>query len=367
MRYLISGGGTGGHIFPALAIANKIKKEDPEAEILFIGANNKMEMKRVPEAGYPIEGLTIYGISRDFSLQSIKKNLALPFVMLRAMRKAKKIIQKFNPNIAIGVGGFASGPALKMANLLRIPTLLQEQNSYPGVTNKMLAKHALRICVSYDGLNKYFPADMIVKTGNPIRAEILNLQHHDPKAYAFFNFTPEKRTVLVVGGSLGARSLNETLLTHLDDFRKADIQLLWQTGEQFYKANEHILKSEEDPLIRIVPFIKNMNDAYSVAHVIVSRAGAMAISELSVVGKPVILVPFPYAAEDHQTYNAKALSSKEAALFIADNKVKEALIPMLMNLVNDDLRCEQLRNNLRAFAQPNAIDEIYKEILNIIQ
>lgn len=362
MRYLISGGGTGGHIFPALAIANKIKKEEPDAEILFIGASDKMEMKRVPDAGYPIEGLHIYGISRDFSLTGIKKNLRLPFVLMHAMKRAKQIIRQFNPDIAIGVGGFASGPALKAASKLGVPTLLQEQNSYPGVTNKMLAAKAKRICVAYDGLDKYFPAEKIVKTGNPIRAEILNIQNKDPKAYEFFNFSPNKKTVLVVGGSLGARTLNETLAVHLDDIRKADLQLLWQTGEQFYKNIDPKLLAEQDEHIRIVPFIKNMNDAYGMADIIVSRAGAMALSELAIVGKPAILVPFPYAAEDHQTYNAKALSSKDAAILIADSEAKAKLIPELLTLANDTEHCERMSNNLLQMAQPAAIDAIYEEV-----
>lgn len=361
-RYLISGGGTGGHIFPALAIANKIKKENPDAEIRFIGASDKMEMKRVPEAGYPIDGLKIYGISRDFSLKGIWKNLKLPFVLMGAMRKARRIIREFKPDIAIGVGGFASGPALKAADQLGVPTLLQEQNSYPGVTNKMLAPKAKRICVAYNGLEKYFPADKIVLTGNPIRAEILNLQRKDPKAYEFFGFSPEKKTVLVVGGSLGARTLNETMAAHLDEFRKADLQLLWQTGELFYKNIDSKLLAEQDEHVRIMPFIRNMNDAYSIADIIVSRAGALAIAELSVVGVPTILVPFPYAAEDHQTYNAKALSTKGAAELIPDAEAKEKLLPTLMALVNDPERCEKMSASLHTFAQPDAIDQIYNQI-----
>lgn len=367
MKYLISGGGTGGHIFPALAIANKIKKENPDAEILFIGASDKMEMKRVPEAGYPIEGLRIYGISRDFSWSGIKKNVKLPFVLMKAMRKAKRIIREFNPDIAIGVGGFASGPALKMADKLGVPTLLQEQNSYPGVTNKMLAPKAKRICVAYDGLEKYFPAEKIVKTGNPIRAEILNIKSKDAKAYQYFNFVPERRTVLVVGGSLGARTLNQTMAAHLDDFRKANIQLLWQTGEQFFRDIDSKLLAEQDEFIRIVPFIKNMNDAYSIADIIVSRAGALAIAELAIVSKPTILVPFPYAAEDHQTYNAKALSTRNAAILIPDSEAGEKLMPELMSLAMDTQYCERMSENLKALAQPEAIELIYKEIESIVK
>lgn len=365
-RYLISGGGTGGHIFPALAIANKIKKENPDAEILFIGASDKMEMTRVPEAGYQIQGLHIYGISRSLSWQGIKKNLKLPFVLMSAMRKAKHIIREFKPDIAIGVGGFASGPALKTADKLGIPTLLQEQNSYPGVTNKMLAGKAKRICVAYDGLDKYFPADKIIKTGNPIRAEILNIQHKNPKAYQFFNFVPEKKTVMVVGGSLGARTLNETMAAHLDDFRKANIQLLWQTGEQYFRDIDDNLLAQQDEYIRIVPFIKNMNDAYSIADIIVSRAGALAIAELAIVGKPTILVPFPYAAEDHQTYNAKALSTQDAAILIPDSEAKTKLMPELMALATDDNKCAQMGLNMKKFAQPEAINLIYEEICNVL-
>lgn len=361
-RYLISGGGTGGHIFPALAIANKIKKENPEAEILFIGASDKMEMKRVPEAGYPIEGLRIYGISRDFSPKGIWKNIKLPFVLMRAMRKARAIIREFKPDIAIGVGGFASGPALKAADQIGVPTLLQEQNSYPGVTNKMLAPKAKSICVAYEGLEKYFPADKIVLTGNPIRAEILNLKRKDPKAYDFFGFSPEKKTVLVVGGSLGARTLNETMAAHLEELRNADLQVIWQTGELFYKNIDSKLLASQDEQVRILPFIRNMNDAYSIADIIVSRAGALAIAELSVVGVPTILVPFPYAAEDHQTYNAKALSTKGAAVLIPDSEAREKLLPSLMELAGNPERCEQMGQTLRTLAQPDAIDKIYQQI-----
>ena len=364
-RYIISGGGTGGHIFPALAIANKIKSENPEAKILFIGASDKMEMRRVPEAGYPIEGLEIYGIHRDMSLSGVMCNLRLPLVMLKAMRKAKKIMREFKPDLAIGVGGFASGPALKAATQLGIPTLLQEQNSYPGVTNKMLAKNAKAICVAYDGLERFFPAEKIIKTGNPIRKEILQMERKKPSAYEYFNFSPDKKTVLVVGGSLGARTFNQTMAAHLDEFRQANLQLLWQTGEQFYKTIDPELLKQQDEHIRIVPFIKNMNDAYSMADVIVSRAGALALAELAIVGAPTILVPFPFAAEDHQTFNAKALSSKDAALLIPDKEAKEKLIPTLLQLANDPDRMATLGRNISQFALPNAIDLIYEEIVKL--
>ena len=364
-RYLISGGGTGGHIFPALAIANKIKAENPDAKILFIGASNKMEMRRVPEAGYPIEGLEIYGISRDKSLSGVMCNLRLPVVMMQAMHKARKIIREFKPDLAIGVGGFASGPALKAASQLGVPTLLQEQNSYPGVTNKMLAKKAKAICVAYDGLERFFPAEKIIKTGNPVRKEILQLERKSASAYQYFNFTPERRTVLVVGGSLGARTLNQTMAAHLDEFRKADLQLLWQTGELFYKNIDPELLKQQDEHIRIVPFIKNMNDAYSMADIIVSRAGALALAELTLVGAPTILVPFPYAAEDHQTFNAKALSTKDAALLVTDKEAPEKLMPTLLQLASDPDRMLTLGTNIKRFALPDAIDLIYAEIAKL--
>lgn len=364
-KYIISGGGTGGHIFPALAIANKIKAENPEAEILFIGAENKMEMRRVPDAGYKIEGLEIYGISREKSFNGLLCNMRLPFVMLKAMRKAKNIMREFAPDLVIGVGGFASGPALKAATQLGIPTMLQEQNSYPGVTNKMLCKDAKVICVAYDGLEKYFPAEKIVKTGNPIRAEILKMQRKQDSSYNFFGLSPEKKTVLVVGGSLGARTLNKTMAAHLQDFRDAGLQLLWQTGEQFFSNIDKGLLAQQDDSIKIVPFIKNMNDAYGIADIIVSRAGAIALSELAIVGLPTILVPFPFAAEDHQTFNAKALSTKDAAILISDKEAPEKLMPELLSLAADNARMDSLKENIKTFAKPDAIDLIYQEILKL--
>ncbi|MCQ2285930.1 MAG: undecaprenyldiphospho-muramoylpentapeptide beta-N-acetylglucosaminyltransferase [Bacteroidales bacterium] len=364
-RFLISGGGTGGHIFPAVAIANRIKREIPDAEILFIGADDKMEMKRVPEAGYNIVGLTIYGINRSLSVKGILKNIKLPFVLMKAMSKAKKTIREFNPDIAIGVGGFASGPALKSAAKLGVPTLIQEQNSYPGVTNKILSKTVKKICVAYEGLEKYFPAEKIVMTGNPVRDEILNFVDKDKQAYEFFGFTSAKKTLLVVGGSLGARTINECMANHIADIQKLGIQVIWQTGESYYKTISQDLLNLNDPNIKIVPFIKKMNLAYSVADIIVSRAGALAISELSIIGKPTILVPFPYAAEDHQTKNARALSDKHAAYLISDAEAKEKLYSQLMQLIENEGDCEELARNIKTFAQPEAIDKIFAEIVKV--
>ncbi|MCQ2280285.1 MAG: undecaprenyldiphospho-muramoylpentapeptide beta-N-acetylglucosaminyltransferase [Bacteroidales bacterium] len=364
-RFIISGGGTGGHIFPAIAIANRIKKVVPEAEILFIGASDKMEMRRVPDAGYKIEGLHIYGISRDLSLRGMLKNLKLPFVLLKANRRAKQIIRDFQPDVAVGVGGFASFAALNAANQLGVPTLIQEQNSYPGVTNKKLASRVRRICVAYDGLEKYFPAEKIVKTGNPVREEILRIEKKKPESFEFFGLSPEKKTLLVVGGSLGAKTINLTMSANIDKLKAMGIQVLWQTGESYYKQNQMELSMLQSDTIKIVPFIKNMNDAYGMADYIISRAGALAIAELSILGTPTILVPFPYAAEDHQTKNAMALVEKGAALIVKDSEAGEKLIPTLETLCADEQKCAEMSQNMAQFALPQAVDAIVDNILNL--
>lgn len=364
-RFVISGGGTGGHIFPAIAIGNKIKKEIPEAEILFIGAKNKMEMKLVPKAGFEIVGLDISGISRSFSWKGMVNNLKLPFVLWQSLKKAKKILRQFKPDVVIGVGGYASASALRAAFSLKIPTLIQEQNSYPGITNKLLAKKVNIICTAYDHLEKYFPQEKIVKTGNPIREEIISIIPKDERGYHFFHLDSHKKTILVVGGSLGAHSINQALLAHLNELSQMNIQLIWQTGESFYTHLSPELLNNLPDKIKILPFIHQMNLAYSIADIIISRAGALAISEISTVGIPAILIPFPYAAEDHQTKNAQALVNENAALMISDAEVKEKLFPMLSQLINNENECETLKNNIKHFAQPNAIQLIYQEILNI--
>jgi len=363
-RFIISGGGTGGHIFPALAIANQLKKEIPDAEILFIGANGKMEMTRVPEAGYNIKGLDVFGIRRDLSWNGIKSNLKLPFVLLKTMRKAKQIMRQFKPDVVIGVGGYASGPALRAAQALNIPTVIQEQNSYPGKTNKWLSKKATKICVAYYGLEQFFPKDKIVKTGNPVRTEIINFQPKLEEAYSFFNLDKNKNTVLIIGGSQGAHTINQVVLAHIEDFKKTGTQLLWQTGELFYNANKEQLSQLESENIKILPFIKRMDLAYSVADYIVSRAGALAIAELTIVGTPTILIPLPTAAEDHQTANAKQLSDAGAAILLPDKDTQEKLYSTLLNLMNDiDITRDMVRK-MKEFAQPEAIDRIVKEILH---
>jgi UDP-N-acetylglucosamine--N-acetylmuramyl-(pentapeptide) pyrophosphoryl-undecaprenol N-acetylglucosamine transferase len=365
-RFIISGGGTGGHIFPALAIANQLKKEIPDAEILFIGANGKMEMTRVPEAGYNIMGLDVFGIRRDLSWSGIKSNLKLPFVLLKTLRKAKQIMRKFKPDAVIGVGGYASGPALRAAQTLNIPTIIQEQNSYPGKTNKWLSKKAVKICVAYDGLERFFPKDRIVKTGNPVRAEIIHFQPRLEEAYSFFNFDKNKKTILIIGGSQGARTINHAVLTHIEDFKKMDCQLLWQTGELFYNANKSQLPDLESQNIKIMPFIKRMDLAYSVADYIVSRAGALAIAELCIASAPTILIPLPTAAEDHQTANARQLSEVEAAILLPDKDAKEKLYSTLVHLMNDNHQSKKMAQKIKEFARPDAINRIVKEILSSI-
>jgi UDP-N-acetylglucosamine--N-acetylmuramyl-(pentapeptide) pyrophosphoryl-undecaprenol N-acetylglucosamine transferase len=364
-RFIISGGGTGGHIFPALSIAAQLKKVIPDAEILFIGANGKMEMHRVPEAGYRIVGLDVFGIRRDLSWNGIKCNLKLPFVLLKTMKKAKQIMRQFQPNVVIGVGGYASGPALRAAQSLKIPTVIQEQNSYPGKTNKWLSKKAYKICVSYDGLEHFFPKNKTVKTGNPVRAEIINFQSKLDDAFTFFNFNKNKKTLLIIGGSQGALSINQAILSHIEDFKKSDYQLLWQTGELYYHSNKEVLSQIESQNIRIAPFIKRMDLAYSIADYIVSRAGALAIAELAIVGAPVILIPLPTAAEDHQTANARELFEANAAILLPDKDTPRKLYSTLQNLINDTIQSNEMAKNIKAFARPDAIDRIVEEILSV--
>jgi UDP-N-acetylglucosamine--N-acetylmuramyl-(pentapeptide) pyrophosphoryl-undecaprenol N-acetylglucosamine transferase len=364
-RFIISGGGTGGHIFPALAIANQLKKEIPDAVILFIGANGKMEMLRVPEAGYNIVGLDVFGIRRDFSWRGVISNLKLPFVLLKTMAKAKAVMQRFKPDVVIGVGGYASGPALRAAQALKIPTIIQEQNSYPGKTNKWLSKKVVKICVAYDGLEHFFQKDKIVKTGNPVRAEIINFQPKSEEAYTFFNLDKNKKTVLIMGGSQGAHTINHAVLTHIEEFKKFDTQLIWQTGDFFYTANKVQLSDIESKTIKVLPFINRMDLAYSVADYIVSRAGALAIAELTIVAAPTILIPLPTADEDHQTANAKQLADAGAALLLPDKEAKEKLFTTLLNLMNNTDKAKELAQKINQFAQPDAIEMIVKEILMI--
>ncbi len=353
-RIIISGGGSGGHIFPAIAIANAMKETWPNAKILFIGAKGKMEMEKVPQAGYQIEGLWISGLQRKLSIQ----NISFPLKLISSMWKARKIIKKFKPDLVVGVGGFASGPTLQQAAAMKIPTLIQEQNSYPGITNIWLSKKVDKICVSYDGLDKFFPKEKIYLTGNPVRKAVVDIAGKREEAARFFSLDPNVKTVLVVGGSLGARTINEAIEAHLEEFTKKGIQLIWQTGINYYpQAAKAILKAN-NPSLKVFQFINQMDLAYAQADIVISRAGAIAISELCLVGKPVILVPSPFVAEDHQTKNALALVTYNAAVLVKDQELKENLWPELDALIQDDDRQEKLKANILALGKPQATESI---------
>lgn len=331
LRIIISGGGTGGHIFPAVSIANAIKAKYPEAKILFVGALGRMEMQRVPAAGYEIKGLPICGFDR----KHLFKNIAVLFKIWKSQRMAKKIINDFKPMAAVGVGGYASGPTLNVCASKGIPCLIQEQNSYAGVTNKLLAKKADRICVAYEGMERFFPADKIIMTGNPVRQNVLETTVTVEEARKQFGLAPEKKTILLVGGSLGARTINESVLQNLDKIAKSDIQFIWQTGKYYKASIAEQMKGKELPNLKIMDFISDMGAAYKAADLVISRAGASSISEFCLIGKPVILVPSPNVAEDHQTKNAMALVNKDAAIYVKDCEAPGILIDKAINTVTD--------------------------------
>ena len=358
MKAIISGGGTGGHIFPALAIANAIKARYADADILFIGANGRMEMEKVPAAGYIIKGLPIEGLQRKLTL----RNLLIPFKLLKSQKMAKKIIREFNPDVVVGVGGYASAPTLKTAAKMGYPTLLQEQDSYPGLTNKMLASHAKVICVAYKGLEKFFPAEKIVFTGNPVRKVIEDMSLTKAEGCATFQLNPNKRTMLSVGGSLGARTINETIKANIKYFKDNDIQLIWQTGKWYYKQAVEAVKDADATNITVCEFISQMDRAYAAADIIISRAGAISISELCLVGKPVILIPSPNVAEDHQTKNAMALVSNGAAIMVRDAEALNTLCPTLDSIVNDAEKQASMAEAILKMGVRNAADKIVDQI-----
>ncbi|WPU95450.1 undecaprenyldiphospho-muramoylpentapeptide beta-N-acetylglucosaminyltransferase [Mucilaginibacter sabulilitoris] len=360
-RIIISGGGTGGHIFPAIAIANALKNIDPAIEILFVGANGRMEMEKVPAAGYKIIGLDIQGIQR----KSVWKNVMFPVKLINSVRKAIKIIRDFKPDAAVGVGGYASGPLLYAASLKNIPYLIQEQNSYAGITNKWLGKNAKKICVAFDGMEQFFPANKIIKTGNPIRRDAVNVAGKHMQALELFKLSAFKKTILVVGGSLGARTLNNSIAAGLDKLIAADVQVLWQTGKFYYKQIIEKLGEDHHPDVKIREFLTRMDLAYAAADVIISRAGAGTIAELCMVKKPVILVPSPNVAEDHQTKNALALVQEEAAAFLADRDAEEKLVDRVLELLNDRDLQKKLGTNIGKMAMPNADEVIAQELLKI--
>ena len=367
MKVIISGGGSGGHIFPALAIANTIKQRLPESQILFVGAEGRMEMEKVPAAGYRIVGLPIAGLQRQLSFQNIIKNLCLPFKVIRSRMKVRGIIRDFNPDIVVGVGGFASEPTLKMASRMGYVTLLQEQNSYAGLTNKSLAKSAAKICVAYDGMERFFPADKLVFTGNPVRADIENLSVSRHEGCSHFGVDETKPVMLSVGGSLGARSINNMILANLTFFKENDIQLIWQTGRWMHdQAVEAVCEAGMEKWIKVHQFISKMDMAYAASDVVVSRAGAIAISELCVVGKPVILIPSPNVAEDHQTKNAMSLADKGAAVVVSDSDCKHKCLPLALELIHNESRRTRMGKAIKALAVPHAADLIVDQLEKLV-
>ena len=365
IRVIISGGGTGGHIFPAVSIANAIREKRPDAEILFVGAEGRMEMQRVPAAGYEIKGLPVAGFDR----KHLWRNVSVVIKLLRSRIMARRIIKAFRPMVAVGVGGYASGPTLDVAGKMGIPTLLQEQNSYAGVTNKLLAKNARRICVAYDGMERFFPADRILFTGNPVRQNLLHITLTRQEAAQQMGLDPAKRTVLIVGGSLGARSMNESVLQQLELIRQqTDVQFVWQTGKYYSEAIAQQLKERTcPPNLHVMDFISDMAVAYAAADLVVSRAGAGSISEFCLLGKPVILVPSPNVAEDHQTQNAMALVRKEAAICVRDAEARDALLDTALQTVRDDSRLKSLAQHIHLLAKPHAAREIAEKVIALAE
>ncbi|MEJ8755807.1 undecaprenyldiphospho-muramoylpentapeptide beta-N-acetylglucosaminyltransferase [Pontibacter sp. H259] len=362
-RIIISGGGTGGHIYPAVAIANQIKAISPESEILFVGAKGRMEMTRVPEAGYKIVGLWISGLQRRLTLD----NLSFPLKVVSSVRASHKIIKDFKPDAVVGVGGYASGPLLYAATAKGIPSLIQEQNSYAGITNKLLAKRVNKVCVAYANMDKFFPADKLILTGNPVRQDILDISEKRREALLHFGLTSEKKTILVIGGSLGARTINKSIAAGLEQFTAAGYQLIWQTGKGFYTEARELETNYTSKGVRVFDFIKHMDLAYAAADVVISRAGALSISELCLAAKPCILVPSPNVAEDHQTKNAMALVQQQAAILVRDAEAAHKLIPAALQLVQDEKEQKRLAHNIAQMARPNAASDIVNELLKLIK
>ncbi|HEX7414242.1 MAG TPA: undecaprenyldiphospho-muramoylpentapeptide beta-N-acetylglucosaminyltransferase [Bacteroidia bacterium] len=362
LKVILSGGGTGGHIFPAIAIANQIKKQIPDADILFVGAKDRMEMEKVPAAGYKIIGLWVSGLQRRLTIS----NLSFPFKVISSVLKARKILNDFKPDVVIGTGGYASGPMLRAASLKRIPTLIQEQNSYPGITNKILSKKVNKICVAYEEMDNFFPKEKIVLTGNPVRQDLQQVADKRDEGLIFFNLEGNKKIVLVVGGSLGAKGINEAVGKGLQQLVDNNIQLIWQTGKVYIKTAKQQISPFEKKYIKAVDFITRMDLAYAVADIVVSRAGAGAISELCLTQKPCILVPLPTAAEDHQTKNALSLVNKNAAILIKENEAKSKLVTEVVKLVTDNITQKELKKNIAKLALPNAAEIITNEILKLV-
>ena len=364
-KIIISGGGTGGHIFPAVAIADALKRRLEEPDILFIGAKGRMEMEKVPASGYKIEGLWISGIQRKLTL----KNLSFPFKLISSMLKARRIIKRFKPDVAIGTGGYASGPMLRVASRKGIPCLIQEQNSFPGITNRILSKTVDTICVAFEGMGKYFPAERMVLTGNPVRQEIIDMADKKEEAINFFKLQPGIKTILVIGGSQGARSVNQALSKILEQIVDQQVQMIWQCGVSFYETARALVKElpqDKAQRIMVMDFISRMDLAFAASDVVISRAGAIAISELCIAARPCLLVPLPSAAEDHQTKNAQALVAKGAAIMISDNKLDDDLLPALTSLLADEEKQKEMSTNIRKLARPEATEEIADEVIKLL-
>jgi UDP-N-acetylglucosamine--N-acetylmuramyl-(pentapeptide) pyrophosphoryl-undecaprenol N-acetylglucosamine transferase len=361
-RLIVSGGGTGGHIFPAVAIANEFRSRYPNSEILFVGAEGRMEMTRVPEAGYKIIGLWISGLQRKITLS----NLLFPIKLIVSYFRARQIVNQFEPHVVIGTGGYASGPIMMAATRKGIPTVIQEQNSFAGLANKQVADKASRVCVAYEGMEKYFPAKKIVITGNPVRKDILNIDSKRDQALTHFAFSPHIKTLLILGGSLGARTINESILHGMGKLLEANIQVIWQTGKGYYESYKTQLTKFDLRKIRVQDFVKEMDLAYAAADVVISRSGALSVSEICIAKKPVILVPSPNVAEDHQTKNAKALAEKDAAILIADKDAALKLVDAALNLIFDRSRAAKLSENIAKLAKPQATNDIVNEIEKLL-
>lgn len=363
LRIIVSGGGTGGHIFPAVSIANAIKAKRPDAQILFVGAQGRMEMQRVPAAGYEIIGLPVRGFIRPLWSP---RNIGVALDFLKSKRMVRKTIKEFKPDVAVGVGGYASGATLDAASAMGIPCLIQEQNSYAGVTNKMLAKKASKICVAYDGMERFFPADKIIKTGNPVRQALLETTVSREEAIKSFGLDPSKKTILLVGGSLGARTVNESVLQHLDIVENSGVQFIWQTGKYYSAAIAEKMKDHKAlPMLKVMDFISDMGAAYKAADLVISRAGASSISEFCLIGKPVILVPSPNVAEDHQTHNAMALVNRNAAIFVKDAEAPEILLQRAIETVKDQDKLASLHDNILTLGVENSADTIADEVIKL--
>lgn len=358
-KFIISGGGTGGHIYPAIAIANELKSRFANAEILFVGAKDKMEMQKVPQAGYPIKGLWIAGFQRRLTFD----NALFPVKLLCSLLKSRQIIKRFKPDIVIGTGGFASGPLLQMANTMGIPTVIQEQNSYPGITNKLLSKKANTICVAYDKLERFFPKEKMVVTGNPVRQDLIAIEGKREEGQRFFNLASDKKTILILGGSLGARRVNQLIQKQLDFFASQNVQLIWQCGKLYFEEYQKYNSKN----VQVMAFIERMDLVYAAVDIVISRAGASSISELCIVGKPVIFIPSPNVAEDHQTKNAKSLSDKNGAILIKENDLDATFQSIFSELIINESMQNELSQNCKKWALPNATVDIVNEIVKLIK